>query len=518
MKRGACVISMLMLFAVSSYATTVQTTGPVKTDTGPVLGKLIGEDKSIVVYRGIPYAAPPVGDLRWRPPAPATPWTGVLEAFEFGPVAPQTPNTFGGVAEDANMSEDCLYLNIWTGAESEEDKLPVMVWIHGGGFTIGAGSLSRYDGTKLADAGVVLVTINYRLNVFGSLAHRWLTEESGVHASGNYSLMDQIAALKWVKRNIEGFGGDPENVTIFGESAGGRSVSLLIASPQSEGLIHRAIAHSGALRNTSDTLEARETLGLKLAEEAGVESLEALRALSWAEIPNAGAHPSSPFIDGSIIPRDPQEIYARGEQHDVPLIAGVNADEASYRLVQNGPRTVQAYRDYLAEQYGDDAERILRAYPVTTDDQAFATADELGTDSAMLLHARRQIRWMEKVSSKSYLYYFTRVPPTSTGKLLGAHHGAEIRYAFGNFTSGNTDDILSPARTDRELSDAMVKYWTQFARTGSPNLEDLPRWPAYEARTGMYLELGDDIQVGTYLHKDRLDVLEEVVYRTLRGE
>ena len=517
MLRCLRIFTILVAITGSAAATTVQTTGPVRTDTGQVLGLLTGAERSVIVFKGIPYAAPPVGALRWRPPAPVAPWTGVREVFEFGAVAPQEPSNFGGVTADAEMSEDCLFLNVWTAAETRDAGLPVMVWIHGGGFRIGAGSLPLYDGTKLAEAGAVVVTFNYRLNVFGAFAHPLLTEESGIDASGNYGLMDQVEVLRWVRRNIAAFGGDPENVTIFGESAGGRSVSLLMVSPLTEGLFHRAIAHSGALRDTTTPLAEREEQGVEISDAVGATDLDALRALSWDAFPDAGSFASNPIVDGWVIQRNPEHIYADGQQHDIPLMAGINADEATYRLVQTGPRTVEAYRDFVVRQFGDNAPQILEAYRVDTDDQAYAMADEVGTDSAMTLHARRQMRWMEKVSSKAYLYYFTRVPPNRAGALLGAHHGSEIRYVFGNLVLDAADDF-KVSHVDVQLSDALVQYWVQFARTGSPNVEGLQRWPAYEARTGMYLELGEEIRVGTYLHKDRLDVLEQAVYGAYRSE
>ena len=290
-----------------------------------------------------------------------------------------------------------------------------------------------------------------------------------------------------------------------------------MASPLTQGLFHRAIAHSGALRDTTTPLAEREVQGVELSDAVGATDLDALRSLSWEAFPDAGSFVSNPIVDGWVIPRNPEHIYADGQQHDIPLMAGINADEATYRLVQSGPRTVEAYRDHVVGQFGDNAPQILEAYRVDTDDQAYAMADEIGTDSAMTLHVRRQMRWMEKVSSKAYLYYFTRIPPNRAGRLLGAHHGSEIRYVFGNLVLDAADDF-KVSHVDVQLSAALVQYWVQFARTGSPNVEGLQRWPAYEARTGMYLELGDDIRVGTYLHKDRLDVLEQAVYGAYRSE
>jgi para-nitrobenzyl esterase len=306
--------------------------GIIEIESGKITGSTTGTNNSITVYKGIPYAAPPVGNLRWRPPEPALPWSGIRPALEYGPAALQNPSNFGGVKENEWRSEDCLYLNIWTPAGSSEENLPVMVWIHGGGFTIGAGSSPEYIGTPLAEKGVVLVTINYRIHLFGAFGHPLLTKESGHHASGNYCLMDQIAALKWVQQNIRYFGGNPDRVTIFGESAGSRSVTLLTASPEAKGLFHGGICQSGAVRDVSQTLIDREKEGLKIAQAIGAKTLDDLRAASFESLLATGVFNANPMVDGWIIPEDPRVIYSQGRQNDIPLIIGTNKDEMT--LVQ----------------------------------------------------------------------------------------------------------------------------------------------------------------------------------------
>jgi para-nitrobenzyl esterase len=507
-------LAMCFLWAASADAQ-LHTNGPVKIESGLISGATTGKGGSISVYKGIPYAAPPVGKLRWRPPEPPESWEGVRDATEFGAVAPQRPRKFGGVSKKATMSEDCLYLNVWTPARSADDVLPVMVWIHGGGFRYGAGSVQLYTGTRLAEAGVVLVNFNYRLNVFGFFAHPLLTEESGHNASGNYGLMDQIAALKWVRNNIAAFGGDPDRITIFGESAGARSVSLLMASPLSEGLFHRAIAHSGALRDTTTSLAEREERGTEIAAALGCDKeadpLAALRSKTFEELIGPERLPWNPFVDGWVVPEHPESLYATGKIHNVPLIAGSNTDEATYRMVSDPIPSASEYEAFIRGLFGDAADRVLGIYPAETDDDVFDALNRFESDRRMALHARNQVRWMENVSAKAYLYHFSRVPPSILGWKLGAHHGAELRYAFGNLDFSLTDFFFA-RKVDKKLSAAMVSYWTQFAATGDPNGGGLPEWPAYKTETDMHIELGTTIVAGKNFRKKELDILEEIMY------
>lgn len=507
--RATIALWVAVGLALPVFGLPLNAQGPIKTQHGKIIGDVTGENNRVSVYKGIPYAKPPLGELRWAPPEPPESWKGVYTARKFSPVAPQVPNPFGGVSAETPMSEDCLYLNIWTPARSSDERYPVMFWIHGGGFRYGAGSLPMYDGTRLAERGVVVVTFNYRLNVFGNFAHPQLTRDSRHGASGNYGLLDQVAALEWVKRNIRHFGGDPDNITIFGESAGARSVSLHLASPLSRGLFHRAIAQSGALRDTTGTLAERESAGLKLAAELGADELpdpiDYLRWLPPSDFPDLGAFPSNPIVDGRFMPENPESIYARGEQADVPLLAGTNKDEGTMFLARTPVQSVSQYESYVMQQYGEDAHVLLRLYPAISDAHAGERANELFTDYSMVLHQRNQMKWMAQKRSKAFMYCFTHVPPGAAGRTLGAHHGAEIRYVFGNLPP-EADDA------DRALSELMMDYWVSFARTGDPNVAGRPMWPRYDPVLDQCFEIGAEVGARFRPRKDRIDRLEKAFY------
>jgi para-nitrobenzyl esterase len=489
--------------------------GPIQTEAGLVRGATAGREDRISVYKGIPFAAPPVGKLRWRPPAPVESWTGIRPATEFGPAAVQGYSNFGGVSDKVWQSEDCLYLNVWTPAASPDERLPVMVWVHGGGFAIGSGSNPGYAGEKLVERGVVLVTINYRLNLFGAFAHPWLTRESERQASGNYGLMDQIEALKWVQKNIAAFGGDPSRVTIFGESAGSRSVTLLMVSPLSKGLFHGGICQSGAARDVSQSLEDREKEGMALVEKLVAKTLDELRAKTVSDflaVVDLRSNPlrafnSNPMIDGWVVPEDPRKFYAMGRQHPVPLIVGLNEDEGTLMLVGTRIKTADDFKGFIRHRYGENADKVLEVYGPASEGEVAEALHRHQTDSAMTLPARRQARWMEKAGLKSRLYFFTRVPPTAAGQRLRAHHGAEIAYVFGMLGPewGRATDV------DRKLSNVMMTYWTRFAATGDPNAEGMPAWPEYRSANDAYLELGDEIKAGEHWRQTALRVLDPLV-------
>ena len=492
---------------------------PVKSISGQVTvtgGEAVGcpapENDAITVFRGLPFAAPPVGNLRWRPPQPVVPWSGGRDATSFASAAPQPPGgviALFGTRPDAPREEDCLYLNVWTPAQAPDARLPVMVWIHGGGFRVGAGDNLMYNGVNLAAEGVIVVSFNYRLNVFGFLAHPALSAESEHGASGNYGLMDQIAALRWVRDNIGAFGGDPDNVTIIGESAGSRSVALLVAAPDANGLFHRGICQSGALRDVGDSLADREALGLEVAAKLGCETAADLRAKSWEELHDAVPFNSNPFIDGWVIPEDPRVLYARGEIAQVPLIIGINKDEATI-LDRASPETFDTAATYEAivrRDLGDRADAVLGAYPAAQD--AYGAMMALRTDQRMTLPARTQARWLCDAGLEAYFYFFTRVPPWKAGETLGAHHGAEIAYIFGGgIKCGQFNANAELSETDSALTQALMRYWTNFATTGDPNGSGLPHWPRYDRNTESYMELGDKIGTGAKLHGAQLDLLE----------
>jgi para-nitrobenzyl esterase len=500
-------------------------TGPprVTVDSGVLEG--VAVDSGVAVFRGIPYVAQPVGDLRWKPPQPVEPWDAVRPASDFGPVCPQ-PDVLSQVygTELPDTDEACLFLNVWTASFGGADKRPVMVWIHGGGYYLGWGHQTYCDGTQLARKGAVVVTINYRLGPLGLLAHPALSEESAQGVSGNYGLLDQVAALEWVQRNIAAFGGDPDRVTIFGESAGGSAVSCLMASPLAEGLFHRAICQSGTaigifqrLREGSGDQPAAEEVGtiveqrLQLDPEA--EVLQQMRARTAEEIlaaaqptlgmaPEAGALRFGPVVDGWVLPEPPFVALAAGHRPVVPLMAGANANEGTVFLARIGEMTVERFREEARQEYGAAADRYLELYPVESAEDLPGAVDQAQTDSRFVAPARLLARLTSEAGGNAYLYHFTRVRPGR--EQLGAYHGSEIPFVFDVFSDDRPKD-----EEDAKVADAMSSFWAQFAATGDPNRTGLPEWPAYDAESDIHMEFGDRIGTGTGLRRDACDFFEE---------
>jgi len=512
---------------------------PIRIESGLVRGLIVGEANDIQLYRGIPYAAPPVGDLRWWPPQPAHAWPGVRECYEFGAAAPQKPvallSMFPGMALGAATSEDCLYLNVWAPVRKSAEPLPVMVWIHGGGYTFGAASQRLYDGANLARRGVVVVAMNYRLGPLGFLALPRLSAESGHGASGNYGLLDQIEALRWVKRNIPAFGGDPERVTIMGESAGGNSVFALLVSPLAKGLFQRAISESGAGLTFADGKQSRygfrpaEKMGLEFAQKCGAPEgageLAALRAMSVQDLLKASSGfeaPKSlefradrmrfaPIVDGWVIPDDPMTLLERGQANSVPLIVGANGNEGSlFILTAALPKVSEEYRALLEKGFGTQAAAILsELYPASNLRRAVS---DLTGDYLFVAPARYVARTMQHAKAPVYLYHFAHPTPGSMGKLLGAHHGAEIAYVLDNLQ-------LAPHRSsvDERIRDVLVGYWVQFAATGNPNRPGLPEWPAYDPAVDRCLFVNETIDTTQGLRKAKLDAIDGLM-ETWRSE
>lgn len=445
-------------------------------------------------FLGIPYAAPPVGKLRWAPPQPALAWEGVRAATEFG-AHPWQPSLFKDmIFRDAGPSEDCLTLNVWTPANSAEAKLPVMVWIYGGGFFAGGTSEQRQDGARLAARGVVVVSMNYRLGVFGFFAHPELIAESPQHAAGNYGLMDQLAALQWVQDNIAAFGGDPKNVTIFGESAGSASVSALMASPRAKGTFHKAIGESGSLFSLGGLVlkpvaeRAKEDADY-VGQVSGAHTLAELRALPAEKLLEAvtkgpGVRADywfAPNIDGEFLTATMTECFARGGQNDVPLLAGWNHDEGGLPGAAKGS-PIEALQRTARDEFGADAEEFLRLYPADTTERAARSRAEFGGDKFIGFSTWA---WLEAQVNTGrepvYRFRFDRAPPTDfAGHPRGAFHSAEIIYVFGAF---DAQPQVPWTDTDRAVSALMQTYWTNFARTGNPNGTGLPAWPRYSADT-----------------------------------
>jgi para-nitrobenzyl esterase len=471
---------------------------PVKTDKGAVEGTTAAS--GVRAFKGIPYAAPPVGALRWQAPQPAAAWTGVRKADAFGPRCPQV-KVWDDIVFRDEMSEDCLVLNVWTPADAQ--KLPVMVWIHGGGFVAGSGSEPRQDGERLAGKGVVVVSLNYRMGVFGFLSHPELTKESPRRASGNYGMQDQVAALQWVKANIAAFGGDPGSVTIFGESAGSFAVSALMASPAAKGLFHRVIGESGAFFTAGDQtlapkpLAESEQAGLKLAERLAAKDLAALRAMSVDDLLKAttgeGGLRFGPNLDGIILTEPAYATFKGGRQNDVPLLAGWNEDEIRAAVTLNPVKpTPQTFADEAKRRFGAQADAILRAYPARSDAEALESAASLTSD---LFIGYATWKWIEMQARHGkapvYAYSFDRDIPLPkdhkvngvpvSSKDIGARHAGEIEYVFGALDSL---PAVPWEDADRRLSELMMTYWTNFARKGDPNGPGLPPWPRYSPQDG----------------------------------
>jgi para-nitrobenzyl esterase len=465
----------------------------VRIDGGTVAGTT-GADPGVRLFKGIPFATPPVGDNRWKAPQPVAAWDGVRDATEFGPRCMQ--GGFGGPPggpPPPPTSEDCLYLNVWTTAESADAEQPVMVWIYGGGFTGGAGSEPRYGGENLSEKGAVVVTLNYRLGGFGFFAHPDLTRESSHHASGNYGMLDAIAALEWVQRNIRAFGGDPDNVTIFGESAGAMMVAALLGSPPAEGLFHRAIAQSGGWMGMGmaqmGTLARAEEAGATAVTALGVATIAELRAKPADEILR-GVRSAGIVVDGYLVPEDLSATFGDGRQHAVDVLVGSNQDEGTF-FQFGGQQTAEQFTGTAARRFGELAADYLALYPASSDEEANTSyLASFGDEAAwhMRLFAARQAA----LGKNAYVYYFTRVPPAPPDRpSRGATHTAELAYMFNNLADGTpwTD-------ADRQLADTMSSYWVNFARTGNPNAQGLPEWPAYPAEgVGSAMVLGDTVRV-----------------------
>jgi len=509
---------------VTQFAVATLADDQVKTSSGIVEG-VKAASPGVRAFRGIPFAAPPIGELRWKAPQPVRPWKGVLKASEFGPRCMQA-GVFSDMIfrdrADKPMNEDCLYLNVWTPAKSAEDRLAVMVWFYGGGFQAGSSSEPRYDGENFARKGIIVVSVNYRLGVFGFFSHPELTRESRVHASGNYGLMDQIAGLRWVKQNIAAFGGDPEKVTIAGESAGSLAVSALMASPLAQGLFRLAIGESGAFfgrppaGSAMPTLGETEKTGAKFAESVGANDLAALRAKGAEDLLSAAQKDRSlqfwPSVDGYVLPKDVAAIFAEGKQAHVPLLAGWNGEEASWAVVYAKEKpTAHTFPQQLRTRFDDRAAEILKLYPASTDEEARKSAIDLASDLFIVYMTWEWLEMQNKTGQAPvYGYVFDRTPPVApdtrvngiSPKELGARHACEIEYVFGTLKSQpNPWESV-----DFKISDAMASYWANFTKAGDPNGPGLAKWPAYDGGADpMMMHFAVEIQAVPQAHRDRYE-------------
>jgi para-nitrobenzyl esterase len=440
----------------------------------------------VASFKGIPFAAPPISDLRWKSPQPAKAWTGIRNADRYASGCMQDSSMVKMVGASVGVSEDCLYLNVWTAAKTAGEKRPVMVWIHGGAFVGGMTGTPMFDGTKFAQKGVVLVSIAYRLGVFGFMAHPELSRESG-KGSGAFGIQDMIAGLLWVKNNIAQFGGDPSCVTIFGESAGGIAVGMLSAAPAAKGLFQRAISESGGsfapprISNEAGqnvpTLKLAESNGDAFLKKLGAADIKAARALPAEQIQKAagggmgGGSSFWPVADGNFIPGDPYELYKEGRFNDTPILVGTNSNEGG--LFSRGPVTAAAFEKQIRSGYGERADVILSAYPHSTDDEASRASADVFREFAFAWPTWAWARMQsEKGKGKSFVYYYDHRTADSPN---GANHAAEVTYVFGNLGGPGG----APSAEDLALSNRIRSYWINFARTGDPNGSGLPQWPAF---------------------------------------
>ncbi len=494
-KHSSCffvsVVSIVFIVACSSppLTTTVEVTG----------GTIEGVDQDgVFSYKGIPFAAPPVADLRWKAPQPTKAWTGVRNADTFAPGCMQDSSMSAMTGAPANFSEDCLYLNVWTAAKTAGEKRPVMVWIHGGAFVGGMTGTPMFDGTKFAQKGVVLVSIAYRLGVFGFMAHPELSRESG-RGSGTYGIQDMIAGLQWVKDNIARFGGDPSCVTIFGESAGGIAVGMLSAAPPAKGLFHRAISESGGsfappriedgAGQNVPALKLAESDGESFLKKLGASDMNAARALPAEQIQEAagggmGGVRFWPVADGYVIPGDPYELYEKGRFNDTPILAGTNSNEGG--LFMRGPVNAEEFEKQIRSGYGERADVILEAYPHSTDAEAARASADVFREFAFAWPTWAWARMQSRMGDgKAFVYYYDHRTPASPD---GANHAAEVSYVFGNFAGPGG----APRPEDLALSELIQTYWINFAATGDPNRRPaLPLWPNFTEQDQQVLYFDD---------------------------
>jgi len=520
------ILPFFVFFLVISLSFNNDNTGhpvslQVKTMNGTVEGVL--EKSGVIAFKGIPFAAPPVGEFRWREPQPVKNWEGILKADHFGPRAMQTA-VFGDMGFNSDgMKEDCLYLNVWAPSKKSAKLLPVLVYFYGGGFVAGDGSENRYNGESMATHDIVALTVNYRLGVFGFMSHPELTKESPFHASGNYGLLDQAAALKWVRENIKAFGGDPARVTIAGESAGSIAVSAQMASPLSKDLINGAIGESGSILGALSAvpLSKGEAVGTEFSKASGAGSLVEMRAMPAEKILEAAARFNpfrfAPTIDGYFFPESPFAIYESGKQANVPLLAGWNNEESNYRGITGGAApTKESFETAVRRIYGDKADEVLKLYHVTDDSEAEQVATDLASDRFISFSTWKWLDLQVKTGTKPvyrYLYSHPRpamkakdVKPGLAGGVVksdgppapadkGAVHSAEIEYAMGNL-DGNKVFAWTP--DDYKVSKTMQAYFINFIKTGSPDGKGLPLWQAVTKENVPFM----NINVNTKLEKE----------------
>lgn len=505
MKKSLWLVSIFLIVIISEGFS--QQPAPVKVEEGLLQGVI---EDGLTIYRSIPFATPPVGKLRWKAPLPASKWEGVRQANKFAPAPMQGGNPPSG------KSEDCLYLNIWTPAKSANDKIPVMVYIYGGGFSGGNTSDPWVSGEKLAKKGVVLVNIAYRVNQFGFLSLPELSAESPDHVSGNYGLLDQIAALKWVQKNVAAFGGDPSKVTVFGESAGAISVSMLCASPLAKGLFSGAISQSGGSFGPTrsitypgenmKTLRQAENDGNIYLQKTGVKTVNELRNIEADKLPSGWELPGGwPIVDGCVIPGDQYKLYEAGKYNDVPVLIGYNSDEgASF----SREKTPEEYIEGVKKRYGKFADQLIKAYPADSN-KVPKTARDLARDAAFGWQTWSWARLQSQTGkSKVYYYYFDQhpdYPKDSPHYGYGSPHAQDVSYVFQHLNTSNPETTKS----DLDISEAMATYWTNFAKYGNPNGNGVPEWPAFNDKNPVLMYFNQTPHTGPVPSAESLKVLDE---------
>ena len=542
--KAFILLTLLIPLTANTFAQEKNASGEtpvIRISNGALKGTI--NQSGVRAYKGIPFAQPPVGNLRWKEPQPAKNWKGVLKADHFGSNGMQKP-VFGDMGfRSSGMSEDCLYLNVWTPAKSAAEKLPVLVYFYGGGYVAGDGSERRYDGEAMATTGIVTLTVNYRLGVFGFLSHPELTKESAHHASGNYGLLDQQAALQWVKDNIAAFGGDPSRVTIAGESAGSISVSAQMASPLSKSLIAGAIGESGAMINPTlapVTLKKGEENGVAFAGSVKAKSLADLRAMPAAVLLEAaskpGAFSTAATVDGYFLPELPATIFAKGQQANVPLLAGWNSAEVPYQaLLREAGPTLVNYKNKLKELYPEQAEEVLKLYPAATDAEVLEAATALASDRFIVYSTWKWLDLHRKTGNKPvYSYIFSQGKPPVTDAMkgvvpglaggvkkadaktaaaavapapAGAPHAFEIEYAMGNLGSNK---MYAWTLDDHRVSSYMRDYFSNFIKTGNPNSDALPVWEPIQPDNAAYMNINADSKQEKEVNRARYLFLDKI--------
>lgn len=479
-------------------------------------GKIQGTsnaDKTVRIFKGIPFAAPPVGNLRWKAPQPVIKWTGIKKttAFSASPIQNKPEPMFSWteefIAQPEPLSEDCLYLNVWSTAKSNKEKQPVFVWIYGGGLSSGSANCAIYDGEEMAKKGVVFVSLNYRVGVFGFMAHPELSKESGKNASGNYGFLDQIAALKWVQKNIAAFGGDPNNVTIAGQSAGAFSVTAMIASPLAKGLFHKAIPQSGGLlsKMLNQNLAKSEEQGVNFMKKTNANNLAELRKKSADELQKISNDQTlgrfGVTMDGYVLPTDIHEYFKKGMHNQTPVLAGWVTGDGSF--FGNPKMTVEEYKKEAQTKYGDKAEEFLSIFPASNEDEVKAAKQK----ATLIGFAGMPAHLLAGYTSKpSYMYQFSHVPPDKPNfPNFGAFHTSEVPYTLHTLHTW----IRPWQQLDRDLENTISSYWVNFAKTGNPNGANLPEWKSYDKQTGNIMHLGDKVELKEAFFKKEFDFLED---------